>query len=159
LSALARRKSEHRNRTKILGFSGGNTGKYSGKVKIFQFYKSLYFWMEFCFFERQNSIFYCIFRSFLYVIYMKLLHTSDWHLGRRRGAFSRLEGQQAVLQEICEFAEREQRDAVLVAGDLFDTFNPSADAVDLFYKALRKLADNGKRPVIAIAGNHDSPDR
>ena len=90
---------------------------------------------------------------------MKLLHTSDWHLGKRLDDFSRLEEQQAVLQEICEIAEREQVDAVLVAGDLFDTFNPSADAVDLFYKALKKLADNGKRPVIAIAGNHDSPDR
>ena len=90
---------------------------------------------------------------------MKLLHTSDWHLGKRLENFSRLEEQQAVLQEICEIADEEQVDAVLVAGDLFDTFNPSTDAVDLFYKTLKKLSGNGKRPVIAIAGNHDSPDR
>jgi exonuclease SbcD len=90
---------------------------------------------------------------------MKLLHTSDWHLGKRLDDFSRMEEQQAVLQEIYEIAEREQVDAVLVAGDLFDTFNPPTEAVDLFYKTLKRLANNGRRPVIAIAGNHDSPDR
>ncbi|MBW8334035.1 MAG: exonuclease subunit SbcD [Prolixibacteraceae bacterium] len=90
---------------------------------------------------------------------MKLLHTSDWHLGKRLEDFSRIEEQQAVLQEICEIADREQVDAVLVAGDLFDTFNPPTEAVDLFYRTLKRLTNNGKRPVIAIAGNHDSPDR
>lgn len=90
---------------------------------------------------------------------MKLLHTSDWHLGKRLEDFSRIEEQQAVLQEICEIAERERVDAVLVAGDLFDTFNPPTEAVDLFYKTLKRLSNNGNRPVIAIAGNHDSPDR
>jgi len=90
---------------------------------------------------------------------MRILHTSDWHLGKRLEDFSRLEEQQAVLQEICEIAELEEIDAVLIAGDLFDTFNPSTEAVDLFYKTLKRLSNNGRRPVIAIAGNHDSPDR
>jgi exonuclease SbcD len=90
---------------------------------------------------------------------MKLLHTSDWHLGKRLDDFSRMEEQQAVLQEICEIAEREQVDAVLVAGDLFDTFNPPTEAIDLFYKTLKRLTANGHCLVIAIAGNHDSPDR
>jgi len=90
---------------------------------------------------------------------MKILHTSDWHLGKRLEDFSRMEEQRAVLQEICELADREQVDAVLVAGDLFDTFNPSSDAIDLFYKSLKRLSNNGSRPIIAIAGNHDSPDR
>ncbi len=90
---------------------------------------------------------------------MKLLHTSDWHLGKRLEDFSRIEEQQAVLQEICEIADREKVDAVLVAGDLFDTFNPPTEAVDLFYRTLKRLSNNGKRLVIAIAGNHDSPDR
>lgn len=90
---------------------------------------------------------------------MKLLHTSDWHLGKRLDDFSRIEEQQSVLQEICEIADREHVDAVLVAGDLYDTFNPSTEAVDLFYKTLKRLSNNGKRPVVAIAGNHDSPDR
>jgi exonuclease SbcD len=48
---------------------------------------------------------------------------------------------------------------VIVAGDLFDTFNPPVEAVDLLYKTLKRLTNNGKRPVVAIAGNHDSPDR
>jgi len=90
---------------------------------------------------------------------MKLLHTSDWHLGKRLEDFARIEEQWTVLQEICEIAECEQVDAVLVAGDLFDTFNPPTEAVDLFYKTLKRLSNNGYRPVIAIAGNHDSPDR
>jgi exonuclease SbcD len=70
-----------------------------------------------------------------------------------------MEEQQAVLMEICEIAEREQVNAVLVTGDLFDAFNPPTEAVDLFYKTLKRLTNNGHRPVIAIAGNHDSPDR
>lgn len=90
---------------------------------------------------------------------MNFLHTSDWHLGKRLDDFSRTEEQQAVLQEICEIADHEQVEAVLVAGDLFDTFNPPTEAVDLLYKTLKRLTDNGSRPVIAIAGNHDSPDR
>ena len=90
---------------------------------------------------------------------MKLLHTSDWHLGKRLEDFSRIEEQQSVLQEICEIADRGQVDAIIVAGDLFDTFNPPTEAVDLFYKTLKRLTNGGKRPVIAIAGNHDSPDR
>lgn len=90
---------------------------------------------------------------------MKILHTSDWHLGKKLEGFSRLEEQEAALREICEIADRESIDAVIVAGDLFDTFNPPSDAVEVFYRYLKKLANNGNRAVIAIAGNHDSPDR
>ncbi len=90
---------------------------------------------------------------------MRILHTSDWHLGKRLEEFSRFDEQQAVLNEICEIAENEQTDAVIIAGDLFDTFNPSAEAVDLFYKTLKRLSGDGRRAVICIAGNHDSPER
>lgn len=90
---------------------------------------------------------------------LKILHTADWHIGKRLERFSRLEEQKGVLQEVCEIADREKVDAVIIAGDLFDTFNPPTEAVDLFYKILKRLSDNGKRAVIAIAGNHDSPDR
>ena len=90
---------------------------------------------------------------------MKILHTSDWHLGKRLDSFSRLNEQKEVMEEICRIADQEKVDAVLVAGDLFDTFNPAAEAVELFYKTLKKLSANGTRAVIAIAGNHDSPDR
>ncbi len=90
---------------------------------------------------------------------MKILHTADWHLGKRLNDYSRLKEQEDVLNEICEVAERESVDAVLIAGDLFDTFNPASEAVELFYKTVCRLAAGGQRAVIAIAGNHDSPDR
>jgi len=90
---------------------------------------------------------------------MKILHTADWHLGKRLEKFSRLDEQRLVLNEIAEIAEAEDVDAVLIAGDLFDNFNPSSEAVELLYKTLKSLSNNGKRAVIAIAGNHDSPDR
>jgi len=90
---------------------------------------------------------------------MKILHTGDWHLGKRLDFFSRLEEQKEVLDEICHIADQEQVDAVIVAGDLFDAYNPPVEAIELLYKTLRRLTNGGKRPVIAIAGNHDSADR
>ncbi len=90
---------------------------------------------------------------------MKILHTADWHLGKRLEHFSRLEEQRAVLDEICLIADQEAVDAVLIAGDLFDHPNPPTEALDLFYHTLRRLSKDGTRPVIGIAGNHDSPDR
>ena len=90
---------------------------------------------------------------------MKFLHTSDWHLGARLGEYSRLPEQRLVLEEIRKIAEQESVDFVLIAGDIFDNFNPPNEAVELLYRELKKLSDGGKRPVVAIAGNHDSPDR
>lgn len=90
---------------------------------------------------------------------MKFLHTADWHLGKRLERFDRQEEQRAVLQEICDLADREEVDLILVAGDLFDTFNPPNQSVEDFYRALRVLSKNGERAVVAIAGNHDSPQR
>jgi exonuclease SbcD len=90
---------------------------------------------------------------------IKILHTADWHLGKKLDHFTRIEEQRLVLNEICEIADNQKADIIVVAGDLFDTFNPPVEAVDLFYKTLKRLTNNGKRPVIAIAGNHDSPDR
>ncbi|MDD5457054.1 MAG: exonuclease subunit SbcD, partial [Candidatus Margulisbacteria bacterium] len=90
---------------------------------------------------------------------MRILHTSDWHIGKRLESYSRLNEQKEVLNEICEVADNEKVDAVIVAGDLYDTYNPPAEAVDFFYKTLKRLTNHGTRPVICIAGNHDSPDR
>ena len=90
---------------------------------------------------------------------MKILHTADWHLGKRLDHVSRLEEQKEVLEEICEIAEKENVDAVLIAGDLFDQINPSIEALELFYRTLKRLANDGQRAVVGIAGNHDSPDR
>ena len=90
---------------------------------------------------------------------MKILHTADWHLGKRLDSIYRLEEQKLVLNEICEIADQQCVDAIIVAGDLFDAFNPPVEAIELLYKTLKRLTNNGKRPVIAIAGNHDSPTR
>ena len=90
---------------------------------------------------------------------MRILHTADWHLGKRLDNFSRLEEQRAVLDEICRIADQQDAQVIIVAGDLFDTFNPPVEATELLYSTLKKLSNNGKRPVIAIAGNHDSPER
>jgi exonuclease SbcD len=87
---------------------------------------------------------------------IKILHTADWHLGKRLQEYPRIEEQKLVLAEICEIADREDVDLVLLAGDIFDTFNPSHEAVELLYKTLRKLSKNGNRPIVAISGNHDS---
>lgn len=88
---------------------------------------------------------------------MKILHTADWHLGKRLDRFSRLEEQLSVMDEIIQIADEQNADLILIAGDLFDNFNPGVEAVELFYKTLKRLSLNGKRPVIAISGNHDSP--
>lgn len=88
---------------------------------------------------------------------MKILHTADWHLGKKLDNFSRFEEQVEVLEEIINIADQQQVDLVLIAGDLFDNFHPSTEAIDLFYKTLQRLSNNGQRPIVAIAGNHDSP--
>ena len=90
---------------------------------------------------------------------MKILHTADWHIGKKLDNYSRMEEQRLVLAEICEIAENEEVDAVIIAGDLFDNFNPSSEATELLYSTLYQLSANGSRAVVAIAGNHDSPER
>jgi exonuclease SbcD len=90
---------------------------------------------------------------------MKILHTGDWHLGKKLSDYSRIDEQQDVLHEVCKIADEENVDVILIAGDLYDNFNPSSEAIELFYKTLHKLSNNGQRVVVAIAGNHDSPER
>jgi exonuclease SbcD len=63
------------------------------------------------------------------------------------------------IDELVDIVTREQIQLILVAGDVFDTYNPSADAESLFFEALERLSDGGKRALVVIAGNHDSPDR
>lgn len=90
---------------------------------------------------------------------MRLLHTADWHLGRTLEGRSRQDEQESVMDEICRIADEEQVDAVLMAGDVFDTVNPPAISESLFYETAERIAKGGKRPFLIIAGNHDSPDR
>ena len=93
------------------------------------------------------------------VVWMRLLHTSDWHLGRQLEGRSRMDEQVAVLEEISLLAREERVDLVIVAGDVFDTVNPGAEAERLFYHTLEHLSEGGRRAVLLIAGNHDHPDR
>ena len=90
---------------------------------------------------------------------MKLLHLADLHLGKRVYEFSMLEDQKYILQQILDMLEIEQIDGILFAGDIYDTSNPPAQAEKLFYRTVSELAENGKRCVVIIAGNHDNPER
>lgn len=90
---------------------------------------------------------------------MRIIHTSDWHLGKWLNNIARIEEQKIVLDEICNLCDEYNADAIIVSGDLYDTFNPPIEAQELLYKTLKRLTSNGTRPVIAIAGNHDSPER
>jgi exonuclease SbcD len=89
---------------------------------------------------------------------VKLLHTSDWHVGRGIRGRSRADEHRAVLAEIVDVAAEEQVDVVLVTGDAFDTATPSAEAEEIVYRALLDLADTGAH-VVVLAGNHDNPRR
>ncbi|HZE41350.1 MAG TPA: exonuclease SbcCD subunit D [Stackebrandtia sp.] len=85
---------------------------------------------------------------------MRILHTSDWHVGATLKGQSRMVEQTAVFGEMVELARAEQPDLVIVAGDLFDTAAPSAAAQKLLVRTLSALRSCGA-DVIAVAGNHD----
>jgi DNA repair protein SbcD/Mre11 len=85
---------------------------------------------------------------------MKFIHTSDWHVGKTLKGRDRLDEQRAVLAEITRIAEERQVDAVLVAGDVYETAAPSAQAQQLVVQTLLQLRQAGAE-VIVIAGNHD----
>ena len=85
---------------------------------------------------------------------VRLLHTADWHVGKSLKGVSRLDEQERVLREIVRVAREQEVDAVLVAGDLYDSAAPSAAAQRLVVRTLTALAESG-REVVVIAGNHD----
>jgi len=86
---------------------------------------------------------------------MRLIPTSDWHLGRRLKGVDRTPEIEAALNELLESAKTLEVDAVLVAGDIFDVPSPTADAEKVAYNFFCKLRE-AKIPAIVIAGNHDS---
>jgi exonuclease SbcD len=85
---------------------------------------------------------------------VKLLHTSDWHLGKVLKGQSRVDEQLAVLRQIIDVAEEERPDLVLVAGDIYDTAAPSAETEKVAVRALSALRRHAAA-VVVIAGNHD----
>ena len=89
---------------------------------------------------------------------MRFLHTADLHIGKRVNEFSMLEDQDYILRQILKTADKEQVEAVLIAGDVYDKQVPSAEAVRLFDWFLTQL-NSRKLPVFVIGGNHDSVER
>lgn len=79
---------------------------------------------------------------------MRLLHTADWHLGRSLEGRSRLAEQQAFLDELVEIVKSEKIDAVLMAGDVFDTVNPPAAAEQMFFDAIARISRKESVPLL-----------
>ena len=89
---------------------------------------------------------------------MKLIHLSDLHLGKRVNEISMIEDQEYILQQILRIIREENADAVMLCGDIYDKSVPSAEAVTLFDEFLSRLS-RLQVQVLAISGNHDSPER
>lgn len=89
---------------------------------------------------------------------MRFLHTSDWHLGKTIRGISRQAEFERVLREVADIAKDERVDAVILAGDTFDTFSPPPEAERLLYETLTELLRDGIQ-VVMIAGNHDHAQR
>lgn len=85
---------------------------------------------------------------------MRILHTSDWHLGRTLHKASLAQAQRAAMAQICGIAEEQEVGLVVVSGDVFDHAVPSADSLELLEQTLAGLLDVA--PVVVTAGNHDS---
>lgn len=90
---------------------------------------------------------------------MRLLHTSDWHLGARSGPVSRAEDHELFLAWLLDRLRTEPIDALVVAGDVFDHPQPSAEAQRQYYRFLDAAGRTGVRDVVVVGGNHDSPSR
>nr|WP_058023159.1 exonuclease SbcCD subunit D C-terminal domain-containing protein [Pseudohongiella spirulinae] len=88
---------------------------------------------------------------------MKVLHTSDWHLGRSLYGQRRYEEFDAFLAWMLDTLREQQTDILLIAGDVFDTTAPSNRAMQQYYNFLRDAAHSGCQHVVIIGGNHDSP--
>ncbi len=88
---------------------------------------------------------------------MKLLHTSDWHIGRTLYGRKRYAEFEAFLDWLADLIERKDIDVLLVAGDVFDNSTPSNYAQGLYYRFLCRVAASAGRHVVITAGNHDSP--
>ena len=87
---------------------------------------------------------------------MRIIHTSDWHLGRVLYGKSRYKEQEAFLQWLLVFLEAENVDALLISGDIFDSSTPSVQTQNLYYNFLAQMLKTKCKHLVLIAGNHDS---
>ena len=90
---------------------------------------------------------------------MRLIHTSDWHLGRYFHGVHLTDDQAFVLDQFCDVVKEVRPDAIVIAGDIYDRAVPPTDAVTLLDETLSKILLDHRVPTIMIAGNHDSADR
>lgn len=90
---------------------------------------------------------------------MRILHTSDWHLGKNLEGYSRMDEQEAFLNDFIKIVEGNNIDLIIIAGDVYDGPNPPARAEKMFYDTLKKLSADGERITLVISGNHDNPER
>lgn len=90
---------------------------------------------------------------------MKILHTADWHIGRRLNGTDLLEDQMHVLDQLIDYIKTEKIDLCVIAGDVFDRSNPSQSALKLVNEYLYRINIELGVPVLAISGNHDSRSR
>ena len=89
---------------------------------------------------------------------MRLLHTSDWHVGRTFHGADTVDALRTVLEELAATVRRERIDVVLVAGDVYDSAMPAGRHVEALTRALQSIRDAGAQVVLS-SGNHDSPAR
>jgi exonuclease SbcD len=87
---------------------------------------------------------------------VRILHTSDWHIGSQCGSFSRSEEHDAFFRWLSRILSEERVDALIVAGDVFDGMQPSNESLRLYYRFLRDLEGTGVCDVVVVGGNHDS---
>lgn len=87
---------------------------------------------------------------------MKILHTSDWHLGKNLDGYSRLEEQKMFLADFVKISKEKSPNLILISGDIYDNPNPPAIAESLFYETIKKSSNNGKTMIVIIPGNHDN---
>lgn len=90
---------------------------------------------------------------------MKIIHTSDWHIGKIVNEFSMLEDQKYILDELIKLVDKERPDVLIIAGDMYDRSIPPVDGVELLNNILSKLVMEKGINVLAISGNHDSGER
>lgn len=90
---------------------------------------------------------------------MRILHTGDWHIGRKMNGLDLIEDQAYILEKLMNEIETNDIDLVVVAGDIFDRANPSQRALKLANETLYRINITLKKPLLVISGNHDSRER
>ena len=90
---------------------------------------------------------------------MKIIHTSDWHIGKIVNEYSMIDDQKYILNKLIELIDEENADVLMIAGDVYDRSIPPVEAVELLNETLSKLVIDRNISVLVISGNHDSGER